>query len=99
MSEIIDKEWSETPPAIRRDYGTDFCEAFKKWYAKQAERARDPREVVSALTEAVTAETPLIRYRCCGPLVTIVWSMAELLPTQVFDDIWRTISQFRVVSE
>ena len=99
VSAILDKVWLETPTGIRRDYGIDFFQGFKRWYGKQAERARHPSEVVSALVEAVTTKSPQTRYRCCGPIVAILWSMAEILPTQLFDDIWRTIGQFRVISE
>ena len=45
VSALLDKVWLETPTGIRRDYGIDFFQGFKRWYGKQAERARHPSEV------------------------------------------------------
>ena len=96
---LLDKVWSETPSDIRNDYGIEKFEKFKRWYASQTKRARDPTEVVTALTHAIVSETPQTRYRCCGLLVSMVWYLGELLPSQVFDDLLRFIDRFEFILE
>lgn len=99
VSALLDRVWSQTPTDIRKDYGNECFKNFKLWYARQVNRARDPQEVVSAMTEAVVSESPPTRYRCSGFLVSIIGSMAELLPTEMFDDFWRTANQYEICSK
>jgi hypothetical protein len=99
VSSLQDKYWNETTLNIRERYGENFFNTFKASFSKQTRRARDPKEVIDAMVDAVINEEPNIRYKCCGLLAGIIWSMAELLPSEIFDDIWRLISNIEIFSK
>jgi len=99
VSALQDRCWNETSNEVRKIYSQQFFDHFKASYSMQAKRARDPQEVIDVMVEAIMNEEPDARYRCCGLLAGTIWSMAELLPSKIFDDIWRVVSNFEVVTK
>lgn len=86
------KSWQNTPLEVRDDYGENFFTDFKSAFDKSTLRARDPQEVVDAMTDAVMNVEPQMRYRCCGIPVAVIWRLNEHLPDKPCDDFWQFIS-------
>lgn len=83
---ILHNIWEETAQEIKSDYGGNYFYAFKERVSMIMRVARyNTEEVTDAVFDAVTAVSPEIRYKCCGPYTNIFWWMFEHLPIEIMD--------------
>lgn len=81
VQKFVDKSWSETDEAVRRDYSQRYYQMFKQFVRDNLHKARDyPEEVVRAMEEAVTSANPDEHYLVCGPHNRVIIWLFDLLP-------------------
>lgn len=77
----LDRVWRQTQPEVVQDYGGEQFKAtfIRRLKISVATSRRHVSEVVDAIEEATTNQTPDVYYKCCSPLERVALWLLEMV--------------------